>query len=93
MKSKEVKGCYLSNDAAHTLLECRIVLLNKVGPLSCFQTWQLKLAKERFLGRKTNRFVYCLKSQPGAAVTILGHSEMVKMRDGLIATHVPTPYG
>lgn len=93
VKNEEVKGGYLSNDAAHTLLECRILLLSKASPLFCFQLWQLKLTKERFLRKKANRFTHCLRSQPGAAVTVLGHSKMEWMRDGLIGTHVPAPYG
>lgn len=93
VKNKEAKRCYLSNDAAPTLLECRIVLLSKANLLSCFQLWQLKLTKERFLW-KASRFAHCIKSVlPGAAVIVFGHSETEQMRDGWIATHVPAHYG
>lgn len=93
VKKEEVKSCFLSSDAAHTLLECSIVLLSKASPLFCFQLWQLKLTKERFLRKKASRFIHCLRSQPGAAVTVLGHSKIEWMRDGLRGTHVPAPYG
>lgn len=52
VKNKEVKDCYMSNDAAHTILECRIVLLSKGSLLSCFQPWQLKPTKKGSLQRR-----------------------------------------